>query len=90
MRENGCQNVAKVILIFQICKLCSHCLMPHLRSILRSAYEEYVNRRNMRRILPAAFENEPLASSRFNFTEYDHLLKLWFDGKCRQDIAWCL
>lgn len=58
-----------------------------LRTILRSAYEEHMSRRNMRRILPRTVHKSEHTG--LPHSELDRLLILWFDGKCKQDKSWC-
>uniref|UniRef100_A0A158Q783 Tubulin polyglutamylase TTLL6 n=1 Tax=Elaeophora elaphi TaxID=1147741 RepID=A0A158Q783_9BILA len=78
--KDGCKKELK-------CQLCRHCMNYQLRDILRSAYEEHMSRRIMRRILPRTVHK----TRRFDIlrSELDRLLTLWFDDKCKDDKTWC-
>uniref|UniRef100_A0A915PJ10 Uncharacterized protein n=1 Tax=Setaria digitata TaxID=48799 RepID=A0A915PJ10_9BILA len=78
--KDGCKKEFK-------CQLCGHCMDSQLRGILRSAYEEHMSRRNMRRILPRTMHKPEDASE--SRDELDSLLALWFHGKCKADRTWC-
>ncbi|EFO28444.1 hypothetical protein LOAG_00040 [Loa loa] len=79
--KDGCKKELK-------CQLCNHCMNYQLRDILRSAYEEHMSRRNMRRILPRTVHEPEYVSP--SYSELDELLTLWFDGKCKDDKTWCI
>uniref|UniRef100_A0A914XPX0 Uncharacterized protein n=1 Tax=Plectus sambesii TaxID=2011161 RepID=A0A914XPX0_9BILA len=70
-----------------VCRLCRKCLDARLAISIRQAYQEHLNRRNMRRIIPApVFEKARPAN---HPTTEDRLMELWFKGKCDQDSSWC-
>lgn len=58
-----------------------------VRTMLRSAYEEHLLRRNMRRVLPRVIHKPEHVN--LMHSEIDRLMILWFDGKCKQDKTWC-
>lgn len=64
------------------CRACLFCLSPQLKTSLKDAVLEHHSRWNMRRLIPS--QSRDTVS-----TDYDDIQKVWFDGKCLQDIAWC-
>ena len=64
------------------CRACLFCLSPELKTSLKDAVLEHQSRWNMRRLIPS--QSRETVS-----TDLDDIQKVWFDGKCLQDISWC-
>ena len=64
------------------CRACLFCLTPELKTCLKDAVLEHQSRWNMRRLIPS--QSRETVS-----TDLDDIQKVWFDGKCLQDISWC-
>lgn len=54
-----------------------------IRENLRNAYNEHLNRRQMRRIVPSS------VSSSAKLTPEDELQKQWFELMCKKDLSFC-
>lgn len=54
-----------------------------LRENLRHAYNEHLNRRQMRRVVPSTL-------SSVESTMNDKLQRKWFEFKCKRDQSFCL
>lgn len=64
------------------CRACLFCLSAELKTSLKDAVLEHHSRWNMRRLIPSQSRETVV-------TDLDDIQKIWFDGKCLQDIAWC-
>ena len=82
------------------CQLCRRCVPKDLELILREAYMEHQNRGGARRLLP-----KPLNATEISHWDFDTelsnidlngmsrnniLMNLWFIGKCRMDVSYCV
>lgn len=65
------------------CRACLYCLSADMKITLKDAVIEHNSRWNMRRLIPSSSKNDTV------FTDKDDIQKVWFDGKCLQDISWC-
>lgn len=65
------------------CRLCPHCLTQREKQILKDAFLEHHNRRDMSRIIPA--RNKSLTE----LSGANEMMWLWFEGKCQLDAHWC-
>lgn len=63
------------------CRVCNHCLSREMKTVLQDALLEHRMRWSMKRILPS--------TTRHGQTPADQLQKIWFDGKCVQDLSFC-
>ncbi|XP_065833475.1 probable tubulin polyglutamylase ttll-15 isoform X1 [Oscarella lobularis] len=75
-----------------ICQLCQLCRIPYFTDSVKAAFLEHVNRGNYRRVIPKPLEEQPSTvdvSKAINSTQNNHLMTMWFRGKCEQDKTWC-
>ena len=63
------------------CKVCTGCLGDQLKTSMKDAILEHKSRWSTKRLIPS--------SRGYGQSERDQIQKLWFDGKCLQDISWC-
>lgn len=63
------------------CKVCLFCLSDGLKTSLKDALMEHKSRWSTKRLVPS--------SKGHGQGEMDSIQKIWFDGKCLQDISWC-
>lgn len=63
------------------CKVCLYCLSDDTKTTFKDALMEHKSRWNMKRLIPG--------SKGHGQADVDRVQKVWFDGKCLQDISWC-
>lgn len=73
------------------CQLCLNCLTESEKKDLNNAYREYMNRGEMKRILPAPIDRtKGLDEKEYgNLTPRNQFMSKWFYGKCIMDSSWC-
>eukprot|EP00794_Sanderia_malayensis_P020176 gene20176-22151_t len=87
----ACRRAACLIQCKPECNLCIQCLSDETKEHLQKAYSEHVNRGNYRRVLPIpkeelkSIDKQDLIPRGKN----NEMMEKWFDGKCKQDTAWC-
>ncbi|KAK5965831.1 hypothetical protein GCK32_020032 [Trichostrongylus colubriformis] len=65
-----------------ICQLCAHCMSSATYFFLKQTFLEHFNRRNMK-MLAINYDTEA------PYTKEDHLLHIWRQSKCEEDVTWC-
>ncbi|XP_064073122.1 probable tubulin polyglutamylase ttll-15 [Vanessa tameamea] len=74
-----------------ICRLCKPCLEPKLKTSLLNAHREYLHKGDFRRLFPPpTMPNSNNFEQMKNTNRMNKLQYLWFQGKCNNDITWCL
>ncbi|XP_046967768.1 probable tubulin polyglutamylase ttll-15 [Vanessa cardui] len=74
-----------------ICKLCKPCLEPKLKTSLLNAHREYLHKGDFKRLFPPRMmPNSNNLEQIKSANQMNKLQYLWFQGKCNNDITWCL
>ncbi|KAL4715788.1 hypothetical protein ACJJTC_006367 [Scirpophaga incertulas] len=73
-----------------ICSLCKPCLTHKLKNSLLRAHKEFLHQGDFRRLFPTPMEPKSPIKDLHNLTEINRLQYLWYQGKCNQDVRWCV
>ncbi|XP_022827125.1 tubulin polyglutamylase TTLL7 isoform X2 [Spodoptera litura] len=80
--------------VSDLCRLCKPCLTVKLKKTLLAAYREFLHRGDFRRLIPPPMvpnqDIKAVLEEVKDLSLNNKLLHLWYQGKCNQDLTWCL
>ncbi|KAG8182936.1 hypothetical protein JTE90_010567 [Oedothorax gibbosus] len=71
------------------CTVCNQCIQKEMKQVAKSAYLEFINRGKYRRVLPQTTTRVEIIDNQAEPQSTNALMRLWYQGKCLQDTAWC-